>query len=756
MKKFDLKYISFIVLFALSMALAPVFRAQDLGSITKITPVPDGAIFAVDGQNYSHAASAIWPAGSKHTLFVDAIVQVGGHLKARYTFQSWQFAGNSLAQNPLVVTANSAISEYKVLFSVEYALSIVFFDCPDPLHCASPGTIYVNGAPVNSTADVYLGNATLQAVPNPGYVFVGWLPGAHQVITGFQNVVSLTEPTSVYPVFQVARRVNFTTVPANLLVLADRAPVPTPAILEWGFDTTHTIGPVSPQQDLSGKWWAFQSWSDGGAANHAYKVGALNTPDAIEATYVPAANVSVITQPVGLKIKVDGRDNVVYPYYFNWGVGETHHLEAPAQQTDAQGRVWSFGGWSNGVTTAAQDFTVPLEADTVGARVTATYTQLAKLTVNSSLSALSVNVDGAACVTPCDILRPLRTQVKVSAPQSVAQGDSSRADFNGWPGGAGELVLTLGEDAQTVSANYHQMNLLSSSSEPLNGAVWSVLPASTDGYYDAKSMVAVSLASQPGFRFRRWDGDLSGTFPSGVVAMTAPRRVRALFDTVPYIAPAGVGNAAGVTPQPGVAGGSVVSVFGANLALDTVLAPDGMVPQTLGGVTVRVGDRLLPLFFVSPSQMNVQLPDDVASGAQLLTISSQGQPDVRTNFTVVRNAPGLFPFVLHEDGSTVTADSPAKRGELVTIYGTGFGPADHPRPEGFAIPQSPAYLIIDSASVQVGDAVVAAEKAFAAPGRTAIDAVQFRVPDSATAGTATLRVTINGQDSNTLQLPVSM
>ena len=313
-------------------------------------------------------------------------------------------------------------------------------------------------------------------------------------------------------------------------------------------------------------------------------------------------------------------------------------------------------------------------------------------------------------------------------------------------------MLTLGEEAQTASANYHTMNRLSSSSEPANGAVWNVLPASPDGYYDAQSMVTLSLSTRPGFRFRRWDGDLSGTIPSGLVALSAPRRVRALFDTIPYLEPAGVVNAAGVTPQSGVAPGSVVSVFGVNLTRDTVLAPEGMVPQTLGGVTVRVGDRLLPLFFVSASQMNAQLPDDLASGTQLLTISAQGQPDVRTNFAVVRNAPGLFPVVLHKDGSSVTADAPAKPGELVTVYGTGFGPADHARPEGFPVPQSPDYLIVDGASVQVGDGVVAAEKAFAVPGRTGIDAVQFRVPDSATSGTATLRVTINGQDSNTIQL----
>ena len=45
--------------------------------------------------------------------------------------------------------------------------------------------------------------------------------------------------------------------------------------------------------------------------------------------------------PPGLALKVDNRDN--WPSYnFPWGVGETHRLEAPAQLTDSQGRLWSF------------------------------------------------------------------------------------------------------------------------------------------------------------------------------------------------------------------------------------------------------------------------------------------------------------------------------------------------------------------------------------------------------------------------------
>ena len=114
-------------------------------------------------------------------------------------------------------------------------------------------------------------------------------------------------------------------------------------------------------------------------------------------------------------------------------------------------------------------------------------------------------------------------------------------------------------------------------------------------------------------------------------------------------------------------------------------------------------------------------------------------PDVQAPFTVVRNAPGLFQqstiaAALHEDGSPVTADSPARTGELLSLYGTGFGPADHPRTAGFPVPADPPFLIVDSAKVQIGDAVLIPEKTFSAPGKSGIDIVQFRLTDAVPAG----------------------
>jgi uncharacterized protein (TIGR03437 family) len=763
MKNLDWKSVLIFVMFALSLVLAPVFRAQDLGAITRITPVPDGAEFLVDGQSYAHAISAVWPVGSKHTLAVPNPQQVNG-VRTQHVFGGWQFDGGTLP-NPAVVTASPSIPEYRAVFSTLYGLGVIFANCPDPsASCQSPGTIMVNGAPLNFTGDTYIpanSNAIVQAFPNPGYVFAGWQPGPNQAIVGFQNTVTMTRPMTVYPIFQVARQISLATNPPALTVLADRTAMATPFTLDWGIDSVHSVGANSPQRDNSGNWWAFQSWSDGGDINHAYKVASSSMPDTLTATYVPAAQVNVLTLPVGLKIKVDGQYNVLNPYYFAWGIGETHHLEAPLQQTDAQGRVWQFSSWSNGGK-ATQDVVVPADAVPMGLHLTATYTPLTRLTVNSSLTGLSVKLDGVACTTPCETLRDPGSQVRVSAPATVSQGDAVRADFDGWPGTTGDLVVTLANDPVTVSANYHTLNRLSAASDPVNGAVWSVLPASADGFYRSNTSVALSLTAQPGYKFRRWDGDLSGSIPSGVVTMTAPRVVKALLDPVPYVGQAGVSNAAGSTPVAGVAPGGILSIFGVNLAAQTLVAPDGMLPQTLGGLTVRVGDRILPLFFVSPQQINAQVPDDLATGSQVLIVSPAGAADVRVPFTVLRNAPGLFPvaagdqaiaMAVHEDGSAVTMDAPARAGELLTLYGTGFGPAERARPEGFPIPQSVSYSIVDSVTVQAGETAINAEKAFAVAGRCGIDAVQFRL-DSSVTGTVTLRVTVNGADSNTVLLPV--
>jgi len=246
--------------------------------------------------------------------------------------------------------------------------------------------------------------------------------------------------------------------------------------------------------------------------------------------------------------------------------------------------------------------------------------------------------------------------------------------------------------------------------------------------------------------------------------MNQPHSVTAILGPKPNVPATGMVNAAGATPNPDLACGSVVSVYGGSLAGGVAIGPNSPLAQTLGGVTARLSHRLAPLFFVSPRLINLQLPSDLDPGPYSLIVSVQGLPDVSENFTVARNAPGLFTFpagentlamVLHQDGTLVTPASPALQGELLTLYATGLGPTDPARPEGLAIPGTPAFNAVDPVTVLVGDATFPAEAAFAAPGRVGVDAVQFRLASGVPSGTsAALRIQINQQVSNTVPLPI--
>lgn len=753
-----------VCLAALVGALAGGGRAQ-VQSTTRIVDSSAGATYSVDGQQYTQTTSFIWPQGSKHTLYAPPAVALTG--TTQYAFQDWQWSGGALPGNPAVVTADPSITEYTAVFSVQYLLNVSFYTCAGG-PCQPPGTVYIGGTPYTTSQQLFEGagsTVTLQAFPNPGYVFVGWSSGGSQAITGFQNNVTVNGPLSVNAIFAPTRTVNFATIPAGLAVLADRTLITSPGALDWGFNTTHTVSAESPQVDPLGNYWVFSSWSDGGALSHAYTVAPVYGPDTLIATYVQGVPVGISTAPAGLNLSVDGRVN--WPtYVFTWGVGETHNIQAMTPQTDSSGHAWQFSGWSDGVTTAARAFTVPTPSGGAnGVRLTATYSPMGHLTVTSAQANLSVTVNGNACAVPCDILEPAGSQVAVTAPASITTGPGTRQDFLGWSNGAqGPLTLTLGGDPVTVSANYHTMNYLGAAASPSGAVSFTMQPGSPDGFYDFQTQVTVTAAAQPGFRFRNWSGDLSGTLLSGTLSMNAPHAIQAMADPVAYISPAGVVNGAGTTPQTAVAPGSVASLFGLNLSSGVFLGQGNPLVQTLGGLTAHMGDRLLPLFFVSPTQINLQLPDDLAPGPQNLSVSVQGQPDIQVPFTVAQDAPGLFPQVIdgqtfavavHADGSSVTPTAPAAQGEVLTVYGTGFGATTPARPEGFAVPDTPAYPLVDTASIQVGGVAVQPTNAFALAGSIGVDAIQFLIaPGLPTATNAQLTITVNGQASNTLLLPL--
>jgi len=226
-----------------------------------------------------------------------------------------------------------------------------------------------------------------------------------------------------------------------------------------------------------------------------------------------------------------------------------------------------------------------------------------------------------------------------------------------------------------------------------------------------------------------------------------------------------VRSAAAAASPDSVAPGSLISVYGANLAPDTQAGPVSPLAQTLKTVTVRVDDSFLPLVFVSPCQINAQIPAGITEGNHKITVRWEGKPEASAPVSVVRNAPGLFSdgqqdqpigLFVRADGSAISKDRPARPGETVTLLGTGLGAYTLLPPDGFLLDEGLGYALADPVTVLVGeDAGFSPLYAGRSGVAVGIDSVRFQVGAGWADGPVPVRIRVNGKESNTVFLPVS-
>jgi uncharacterized protein (TIGR03437 family) len=93
---------------------------------------------------------------------------------------------------------------------------------------------------------------------------------------------------------------------------------------------------------------------------------------------------------------------------------------------------------------------------------------------------------------------------------------------------------------------------------------------------------------------------------------------------------------------------SIGSIFGSGMANTTQVATSTPLPESIGGVSVKIKDskgveRSAPLFFVSPLQINFQVPTGLAKGNATVTVIGANGQAVATGATIIDiAAPGLF------------------------------------------------------------------------------------------------------------------
>ena len=782
---------------ALLLILGLPLLAQE--GMVSISVQPIGAPYQVDGTLYYAPTTFVWPKGSKHTLELvsycvnSPVIPVPDICQTRYIPGGWTINDRAIdapLQSPIaIVTADPRITKIEGSSDVEHRVYVSFFDanggtgsevnfpatkCIGPKPTAGgPGIACVGGRCFRESAELWLtpGTYPLEAIPYDGSVFTGWYTGGFP--GPFVSTYTVTGPAVLNPRFAPAKRVQIMTDPPELRVLVDRTEVITsfppnyvptcsaPGFFDFAEGSTHVLGAPSPQVDLSGKEWVFDSWSNGGGQDMIYKADRANVPEILVAKFVPGIRVSLLVPP-GLKLIVDGRDT--WPSYnFIWGAGTKHIISAPSTQTDRDGRQYVFKGWSNGGPPSQE---IVLDTENLGGiRLTAEYAVLGMVKVQSNLP-VDVQVGDNSCSTPCTFHREIGSELTVTAPQSVSLSEDSRLDLVSMGSERSNVsTVKLGIEPTTLSLNYRVSYKIAAAAHPTKGADIRMDPPSPDAFYPANARVQVYSVSRPGYKFRRWDGDITDRFSPAVVTVNGPLRVTAVLEPVPEISPAGVQNAAGDTPVHAVAPGSIISIYGGSLAPSSEAGPSTPLRQTLAGVTVHVAGHILPLFFVSPEQINAQLPFDLPEGMHTLTIRNRDMPEATASFQVVRNAPGLFTSLqsgLHVAtlsrvaGPPISADNPVRSGDLVTVFGTGFGPHRIPPPEGFYVQESDAFRLLDNVDVVIGNTVITPEYAGAATGLPGTVAIRFRIPaDLAQDAVTHLAFRVNGTLTNQAVLPTA-
>jgi uncharacterized protein (TIGR03437 family) len=206
----------------------------------------------------------------------------------------------------------------------------------------------------------------------------------------------------------------------------------------------------------------------------------------------------------------------------------------------------------------------------------------------------------------------------------------------------------------------------------------------------------------------------------------------------PSLSSGGVVSAASF--EAGIAPQGWVSIFGQNLAASTraVAATDlvnGSLPTTLGGVSVRINSQPAFMQYVSPTQLNVQAPADDDLGPVEVSVTNAGG----TSNPVMANLQTVLPAffasqnyvaAVRSDGVIVTGvesgaggtTAAAKPGDVLQLYGTGFGPTDPAVAAGLVF--EGAYPLVNNATVTIGGMPAAVSF----QGLVAAGLYQFNVP----------------------------
>ncbi len=237
-------------------------------------------------------------------------------------------------------------------------------------------------------------------------------------------------------------------------------------------------------------------------------------------------------------------------------------------------------------------------------------------------------------------------------------------------------------------------------------------------------------------------GSLSGTpTQTGIYNFTIAAESNGCTGSQAYslaIKPSTVSAVSAASYKAEAAPESIVAVFGVQMAEQTQVATGLPLPTELAGISVRIRDsqgveRLSPLFFVSPGQINLQIPAGTATGMATIKLSSGATGQL----AITRAAASVF--TANADGRGVPAavyliirDGAIRYEPVARFDGSRYVP----EPVRFDFSSDQVFLVLYGTGLRLGREVTAkiggldtnVVFAGAAPGFAGLDQVNIQVP----------------------------
>jgi uncharacterized protein (TIGR03437 family) len=357
---------------------------------------------------------------------------------------------------------------------------------------------------------------------------------------------------------------------------------------------------------------------------------------------------------------------------------------------------------------------------------------------------------------------------------TIAPAGSPGAVFEFTPAGMLTMLYTFGAMAtdgvgpsggliQAADGNFY--GITSGGGTQGGGTIFKITPAGTETTLYSFGSAGTDAQAPTAALIQAADGNFYGTTSSGgaqedgTVFRFTP--APSTSPTAPVITASG-GVVSGGSFQAGIVPGSLITIFGTNLSTVTdnwsKTIVNGKLPTSLDGVTVMVGDQPAYPSYVSATQINALAPD-VASGAMPVTVINSNGTSQAVIATVAAEQPAFFQWgnyavATREDfslavkngtfsGLTTVAPKP---GDVIILWGTGFGATSPAAPVGAEAPSGTLYNTATAVSVKVGQSTATVYGAALAPGYAGLYQVAIQIPALAN-GDYPVVATINGVSS---------